>query len=197
MENSEVNEAAPKYNYFTIDEYLSIERSSTENKYELHEGKLIVMQGASQNHVRIVANMMIEVGSFLKGKQCSIFCNDLKVAVESTDSVVYPDLIILCDESKTFDEQKDVLLNPAVIIEILSPSTQEYDRGGKFYIYRQLETLRQYILVDSTTHYLYSSVKQNDGRWLSTETEDITQSLTIETINFTLPLSEIYRSVSF
>lgn len=197
MENSEVNEAAPKYNYYTIEDYLEIERSSTENKYELHDGKLIVMQGASENHVTIVANMMIEIGSFLKDKNCRILCNDLKVALKSLDTVTYPDLIILCEEPEMYDKQRDVLLNPVTIIEILSPSTEGYDRGRKFYFYRQIETLRQYILVGSTSHYLYSAIKQDDGKWLSTETEDITQSLAIEVINFTLPLSEIYRRVSF
>jgi Uma2 family endonuclease len=112
MENSEVREAALKYNYYTVEDYLEIERANTGNKYELHEGYLVTMQGSSVNHARITTTLIVK-----------IFATDLKVGILSKESVVYPDISIICDPPISHDQHKDVLLNPTVIIEVLSPST--------------------------------------------------------------------------
>jgi Uma2 family endonuclease len=197
MENSEVREAALKYNYYTVEHYLEIERANTGNKYELHEGYLVTMQGASLSHVRIVSNLVTGLSAHLREKDCEILTNDLKIAIQSKESVVYPDITILCDPPIPHDQHKDVLLNPTVIIEVLSPSTEKYDRGNKFFYYRQLESLREYILIDSSGHYVYTARKQGNGKWLSEETNNESDSLFIQTIGFYLPLTEIYRKVSF
>jgi Uma2 family endonuclease len=197
MENSEVKEAAPKYNYYSVEDYLALERTPSTTRYELHEGYLIVMQGASFSHVRICGNLMIDVGHFLRGKTCDIFSNDLKTGILSKESIVYPDLIITCEPPLFHDNEKDVLLNPAVIMEIFSPSTEEYDRGNKFFYYRQLASLREYILIGSTGPYIYTARKQQNGQWVSEETNNPDALLTIETIGYTLPLSEVYHKVSF
>lgn len=197
MENSEVNEAAPKYNYYTIEDYLAIERESVSNKYELHEGALITMQGASRSHVRIVRNLISSIDNHLQEDDCEVFSNDLKVAVKSLDSVLYPDLVISCDESQTYDDHDDILLNPVVIIEVLSPSTEKYDRNNKFSYYQHIDAFREYILVDSTKYALSIFSKSESGKWLNAEIHDLSANLTIQSINFTLPLSQIYRRVSF
>lgn len=197
MENSEVKEATLKYNYFTPDDYLEIDRTSNENKYELHEGYLVTMQGASVNHVRIATTLIAKIGHFLEGNSCEVFSGDLKIGILSKESIVYPDLSIICEPPLFHDKHKDVLLNPSVIIEVLSPSTEKYDRGNKFFYYRQLESLREYILIGSTGSYLYTARKQSTGQWLSEETTDTGAILNIETIGFTMPLSEVYHKVSF
>jgi Uma2 family endonuclease len=192
---SELHEAAVKYNYYTLEEYLDIERSAETYKHELHEGYLISMQGASINHVRINGNLMVSIGSYLKNKPCDVFANDLKVAILSKESVTYPDLLIACDEHQFLDTEKDVLLNPTVIIEILSPSTARYDRGDKFFYYRQIPSFTEYILIDSETCYLCVSQKQTNGHWALTETCNIQDSLFIKAIGLQIPLTEIYSKV--
>lgn len=197
MENSEVKEAAPKYNYYTINDYLALERESRGIRHELHEGQLITMQGSSRNHARVVRNLITTIDNHLKEDTCEVFGNDLKVAIKSIESVVYPDVSVFCADADFYDEYNDVTLNPVAIIEVLSPSTEKYDHDRKFYYYRQIASIRQYIIVGSTSPYLFSAIKQKDGKWLSTETEEPDASITIEPINLTIPFSEIYRRVSF
>lgn len=197
MENSEVKEAAPKYNYYTIDDYLAIERESYGIRHELHEGKLIVMQGSSPNHARVARNLTTAIDNHLKHDHCEVFGNDLKVAIKSIESVVYPDVSVFCADADFYDEYNDVTLNPVAIIEVLSPSTEKYDHDRKFYYYRQIASIHQYIIVGSASHYLFSATRQKDGKWLSPETRENTGSLTIEPIGLTISSEEIYRRVSF
>ena len=134
MEN-EVKEPALKYNYTSAEEYLEMERTSQE-KHELHHGTVITMTGSSLKHNQIVRNLIIGIGSYLKGKSCSVFPSDLRTKVSTTDSFTYPDVTIVCGEPELLDEHFDTLLNPSVIIEVLSPSTEKHDRGFKiFFLY--------------------------------------------------------------
>jgi Uma2 family endonuclease len=194
---SKVREPAVKYNYYTLAEYLEAERSSNLNKFELHEGYRIFMQGASVNHVRINVNLTVSIGSYLKDKPCDVFANDLKTGILSKESITYPDIVIACGALEFADNRKDVLLNPVAIIEILSPGTEHTDRGAKFFYYRQIPSFKEYILISSTEYYLFVSRKQENGFWLSYETHNPEEILAIESIGFELPLSEIYRRVSF
>src|SRR5687768_17468528 len=139
MEN-EVKEPALKYNYTSAEEYLEMERASQE-KHELHHGVIINMAGASLNHNRIVGNLIISIGSYLKGKSCSVFPGDLRTKILTKDSFTYPDITIVCGEPELMDNHFDTLLNPSVIIEVLSPSTEEHDKGFKFLYYMQIPSL--------------------------------------------------------
>ncbi len=159
MEN-EVKEPALKYNYTSAEEYLEMERTS-KGKHELHRGTIIKMTGASLKHNKIVSNLIVEIGSYLKGKSCSIFPSDLRTKVLTKDTFTYPDVTIVCGEPELMDEHFDTLLNPSVIIEVLSPSTEKYDKGFKFMLYMQIPSLKEYIMVNSTERFIHISRKQN------------------------------------
>jgi Uma2 family endonuclease len=126
----------PKTRY-TPEEYLALERSC-ETKHEYYDGEVFAMGGASKHHVLIVINLIVELGSQLKGSHCTIYATDLRLRVAPEGLYTYPDVIVLREEPQFSDEQEDTLLNPALIIEVLSESTKDYDRGGKFERYRMI-----------------------------------------------------------
>jgi Uma2 family endonuclease len=195
MENI-VDEPALKYNYLSAEEYLEGERKAVE-KHELINGKIITMKGASFNHNRIVRNMIAAIHGRLKGKSCEVFPSDLRVNIPSTNSFMYPDLTIVCGKPELLDEQFDNLLNPSVIIEVLSPSTESHDRGTKFFNYQQIDSLKEYILINSTSVLISTITKKDDGLWKFENITDLSALLTISTINQQLPLADIYEGVTF
>ena len=193
----EIQEPALKYNYVSPEEYLAAERTAKE-KHELHEGHIVTMTGASVEHNDIVSNLIGSINPFLKGKSCRVFPSDLRTYIPTAESFTYPDVSIVCDKlNLKDDEYKDTLLNPSVIIEVLSPSTQKYDKGNKFFYYIQIATLKEYILIDSVACYVQTARKQADGSWKFEETTDTNTSLHIQTINHSIPLQEIYDRVKF
>ena len=195
MENI-VNEPALQYNYLSAEEYLEAERKATE-KHELINGKIVTMQGGSLKHNAIVRNLIIGIGSFLKGKPCDVFPSDLRVNVPSVNSFMYPDLTIVCGKPELLDENFDSILNPSVIIEVLSHSTESYDRGTKFFNYQQIASLKEYILINSTSVLISTITKKDDGLWKFENITEPTALLTISTIGQQLPLSDIYDGVTF
>ncbi len=195
MEN-EVKEPALKYNYTTAEEYLEMERASQE-KHELHHGTIITMTGASLNHNRIVTNLIVSIGSYLKGKSCNVFPSDLRTKVLIKDSFTYPDVTIVYGEPELMDEHFDTLLNPSVIIEVLSPSTEKHDKGFKFIYYMQIPSLKEYIMISSIRKYIHMSYKQNDSSWKFEEITDPASSLFINTIEQNIPMDDIYDEVKF
>ena len=180
MENI-VNEPALKYDYLSPEEYLAAERKAVE-KHELMNGKIITMTGASLKHNQIVGNLIGSIHGFIKGKGCRVFPSDLRVNIPSTNSFTYPDLTIVCGEPELLDEHFDNLLNPSVIIEVLSPSTESYDRGNKFFTYQQISSLKEYILIDSASIKIQSITKKDDGLWKFQTLTNLAESLLISTI---------------
>lgn len=200
MENI-VNEPAFKYNYLTAEEYLEAERKS-EHKHELMNGYIVslpgvTMTGASLEHNQIVGNLMRDIGGFLKGKGCRVFPGDLRVNIPSTNSFTYPDVTIVCGKPELLDDKMDTLINPSVIIEVLSPSTESYDRGNKFFTYQLIASLKEYILVDTKSEKVQVITKKNDGLWKFDTITGIDASITISTIELQIPLSDIYYEVAF
>lgn len=195
MEN-EVKEPALKYNYTSTEEYLEMERIS-KGKHELHRGTIIKMTGASLKHNKIVSNLIGTIYPVLKGKSCSIFPSDLRTKVLTKDTFTYPDVTIVCGEPELMDEHFDTLLNPSVIIEVLSPSTEKYDKGFKFMLYMQIPSLKEYIMVNSTEKFIHISRKQNDNSWKFEEFTDPAASLFINTIEYNLSMDDIYDEVKF
>ena len=123
--------------YIPPEDYLEIERAAT-CKSEYSNGEMWAMAGATESHIVIVSNLVRELGNQLKGRPCRVYSNDMRVQVDATGLYTYPDVILVCGERRFLDEPRDTLLNPLVIIEVLSPSTADYDRGAKFAHYRQL-----------------------------------------------------------
>ena len=178
------------------EEYLSIERVAKE-KHELHEGQVVAMAGASIPHNRVVRNFLVNVGSFLRGKSCEVFPSDLRVYVPTADSFTYPDATIVCGKADTIDNQFDTVTNPSVIIEVMSKSTEQYDRGTKFFYYMQIPSLKEYILISSSVFYIQKAKRQNDGSWKFSETSYLEDELSIDCIDHKIPIKDLYEGVSF
>lgn len=177
---------------YTQEEYLELERAA-EYKSEYYRGEIFAMSGARFNHNRIKENLSIEVGNFLKGKGCNSLSSDMRVHIPENTLYTYPDLLIVCGKPEFLDDHMDTLLNPSVIIEVLSPSTGSYDQGEKFYLYRSLKSLKEYILIDSQEVGAQVYRKSDDGMWfVSSAAYDIEGDIEICHVGFTLKMSTIY-----
>jgi len=187
--------AVPKRR-MTEDEYLAFEEAS-ETKHEFYNGELFDMAGASVPHNDISSNLMTEIGSRLKGGPCRISASDQRVKVKRTGLYTYPDLVIVCGP-REFDRQNtNTLVNPNVVIEILSDSTEGYDRGTKFEHYQKLPSLREYVLVRQDRMRIERLVRQPDETWITTTFEDPDGSFSLATVAVTIPLADVYRDVEF
>lgn len=187
-----MSEAAIKYT--TEAEYLSFERRS-EERHEYYKGEIYLMSGASFKHNIIEDNLRGAIHAFLKGKKCRSFGSNLRVHVPKNTLYTYPDILIVCDTPKFVDNEFDTLLNPAVLIEILSPSTGNYDRGAKFDLYREIETLKEYLLIDSAKTHCIHYVKNADSTWTFSEAKNLTDTFVIATIGLQIQLSEVYDGI--
>jgi Uma2 family endonuclease len=194
MEN-EVKEPAPKYNYVSPEEYLSMERAA-EEKHEYYKGEVFAMSGASPAHNDIAYNISRLIAPFLHGKGCKLYGSDFRIHIPANTLFTYPDFTIVCGKTETPDIYTDNLTNPAVIVEILSKSTKDYDRGTKFHLYRSIKTLQEYILIDSTAVCIEIYKRQPDNSWQLTEFKQLSDSFFISTISLTLHLKDIYEDVN-
>lgn len=181
---------------FTPEEYLELERKST-YKSEYLDGQLYAMAGASLAHCRITANVMGELVPQLRGADCEVLSGDMKVRTTRKGLYSYPDLTVVCGEPQFHDEQKDVLLNPKVIFEILSPSTEGFDRGAKFLRYQAIESFTDYLLVAQNEARVEHLHRQADGGWLLYIIHGVESRVVIASINCTLTLAGIYERVAF
>ncbi len=187
-------EPAKKLTY-TEAEYLEMERKAS-FKSEFFAGEIFAMAGAGLNHNTIVGNTFGIIWTFLKGKPCRIFPSDLRVKVDKSGLYTYPDLSIVCGKPVLLDDKFDTLLNPVVLIEVLSKSTEDYDKGSKFSFYRQIESLQEYILISSESPKMEKFKKLETGNWLFSESREGTDFL-IESIDCVLELNEVYSGVDW
>ena len=184
----------PKH-YITPEEYLEIERKA-EYKSEYFQGQMFAMSGASLAHGRIISAVARELGNQLRRAPCDVITNDLRVVVNATGLYVYPDVVVVCDEPQLLDGHKDTLLNPTVIVEVLSPSTEAYDRGAKFKHYRTIPSLREYLLVAS--EYIDVELHRlSPGGETLVRAERLEDSIELQSINCRLSLADIYERVEF
>jgi Uma2 family endonuclease len=178
---------------YTAQEYLALERAA-EHKSELVNGRIYAMTGASVPHNFIAGNLFAEIRAQLRGGPCSVFINDLRVKSSKTTMYTYPDVVALCEPLRLEDEHADTLLNPAVIIEVLSESTERYDRGDKFAHYRKIDSLREYILVAQDRIRIEQYVRHGE-HWTLGEISDPAGSLRIEALGCEVALRDIYDRV--
>ncbi len=186
--------AIPKVR-LTAAEYLSIERKA-ETRSEFFAGEMFAMSGAGREHNLISLNIGGELREKLKDRACEVYTTDMRVRV-STGLYTYPDVVVACGNPRFEDDHVDILLNPIVLIEVLSESTADYDRGTKFKHYRQIPSLREYVLVDQTVAQIEQFVRDDDGKWALTEIAGLENTLSLDSIGCQIPLSEIYRKVTF
>ena len=180
----------------TQQEYLELERQS-ETKNEYWNGEIYAMAGASKRHTLIAANVIASLHSRLKGHPCSVHTGDLRVKVSPTGLYTYPDAVVMCDNPQYDDRVQDTVSNPTVIVEILSKSTESYDRGVKFEHYRTLESLTDYLLVSQDNASIEQRMRQPDGRWLLSIYQGLDSVVPIASIDCELPLAEVYERIEW
>ena len=181
---------------FTAEQYLDLERHS-EIRHEFLHGTVYAMSGASRAHSAICFNLTGCLHPQLRGTPCTGYTSDMKVRASDASLYAYPDLTVVCGEPILHDDHGDVLLNPVVIFEVLSRSTEAYDRGEKFERYKTIETLTDYVLVSQDRPRLEHFSRQSDGTWKSEEVSGLESSLDIASIDCRLPLAEVYDRIEF
>ena len=187
--------ALPQRRY-TPEEYLEIDRKA-EHRSEYVSGEILSMAGGSEKHSLIAVNTSGELRARLKHKPCRTFSSDMRIQISATGAFVFPDVSIVCGETHFAGSGHDLLLNPNVVVEVLSPSTESNDRGWKFAHYRQLESLSDYLLISQSEPSVEHYARQEDGRWVLTELRGLDSVLHLSSIGCELPLSEIYERVEF
>lgn len=178
----------------TEHEYLEGEKKS-EAKHEYYKGEIFAMAGATEAHNLITTNIGRELSNQLRKKQCRVYSSDMKIKIEKEDKFAYPDVIVVCGERKFLDNTTTVILDADVIIEVLSDSTEAYDRGDKFSYYRQLHSLKEYLLVSQKIKKMELFQKKQNGFWFFTETKKEQLDLSITSINCTLNINDVYEKV--
>lgn len=181
--------------YYTPEQYLEMDRQA-ERRSEYVNGEIMEMAGASREHNLIVTNLVRELSGLLRGRPCETYSNDMRVKI-SPARYTYPDVVVACNGPEFEDSAVDILLNPFVIMEVLSPSTENDDRSWKFFHYRQLETLTDYVMLSQYQSLVEHYTRQPDGRWVLTELRGPASVLRLPSIGCELPLPAIYERVEF
>ncbi len=185
--------AAAIQTYLTPEEYLTFERKAT-TKSEYLRGQIIAMSGASFAHNFITADIVTHLNIQLMGGECQVAASDMRVKATQTASYFYPDVVVICGEPRAEDDNFDILLNPMLIVEVLSPSTEAYDRGEKFEHYQQIASLKEYILISQDKVHVEQYRRQGE-QWLLTEFREIEAVLSLLSIGCELRLRDVYRRV--
>ena len=179
---------------WTAAEYLDFERRA-EEKHEFLNGEIFAMSGASKEHNRIAWNLVTLLGPQLDARGCEGFVGDMRVHIPATGLYTYPDLAVACDAPRFEDDELDTLLNPIALFEILSASTDGYDRGKKFAHYRSLDSLRVYVLIAQDEPRIEIFSRRDDGGWILQEAVGLDAAIAVEEIGAELRLREIYARV--
>ena len=180
----------------TAEEYLALERQAS-YKNEYFNGEVFAMSGASRRHNLISLNIGAELRAQLKQRSCEVYTSDLRVKISRTGLYTYPDVVVVCEEPTFEDADVDTLLNPTLLVEVLSKTTEDYDRGGKFEHYRTLTSVQEYLLVAQERCHVVHYTRQPDNTWLLAETSDIHAHIHLSSLGCDLALSEVYAKVHF
>lgn len=186
---------APK-KYVSATEYLDADRRASVRS-EYFQGEVFAMTGASREHNLIALNIASELRNRLRDRDCEVYQADMRVKVRSTGLYAYPDIVVTCDHPEFEDENVDTLLNPTLLIEVLSPTTADYDRGGKFAQYRRLASLREYVLVSQDRVWIEHYRREAEDEWRFHEQSSRDGALVLSSIGCSVPLAEIYLKVNF
>lgn len=193
-----VNEPAVAYQkrHYTIEEYLEMEKASM-IKHEYYQGEIFAMSGAGENHNEIFSNVFGEIASKLRGKPCRPYGSDKRLNIPENTLFTYPDISIYCNGLTPSEVDEDTSILPTAIIEILSPSTKNYDRNKKFNLYKDIPSLKEYIMIDSESISVQAYYINEEKKWTLREHKDISDTLTFVSMGFDMALSDIYYYVRF
>ncbi|MDQ3321442.1 MAG: Uma2 family endonuclease [Acidobacteriota bacterium] len=180
---------------YTPEEYLALE-DEAEFRSEYENGEIVQMAGGSLNHTQIGFNTAKAIDRKIDGN-CRTLTSEVKVWVESIKKFYYPDVLVLCGEPSFHRKRTDTIINPILIVEVLSDSTEAKDRGEKFFAYQTLESLREYVLVSQNRAVVEQFIRQSDGSWKYLATIGLESSVKLESIGVELGLQEIYQKITF
>lgn len=178
----------------TVQEYLEIERSLPE-RHEFVDGEMVAMSGGSPRHSIIAVNVSSRIKSEKRRSGCVTFSPDVKVCIDQRRMIAYPDVTVVCGEPDFLDARRDVLKNPTVLVEVLSPSTENYDRGKKGTFYRLLPSLREFLLIGQEPVFIEHNRRLPDGTWQVIIRQEMDAVINLESIGVELPVAEIYEDI--
>lgn len=182
--------------YYTPDEYLALEESAID-KSEYHDGEIVPMTGGTTNHNKLALNFCRKFPLTVNGQDYETFINDVRLWIPQTRRYLYPDIMVIQGEPVYRENNKTIVTNPLLIVEILSNSTKDYDRGGKFLAYRSIPEFREYILIDQYSYHIEQFAKNSNGKWVLTEYDSDESVLTLESVEFQMSLRQIYARINF
>jgi Uma2 family endonuclease len=182
--------------FYTAEEYLALEEKAG-SKSEYYNGQILAMAGGSYNHNIIAGNINAIFNQFAASNPCVAFTGDMRLLVKSSGLYTYPDAMLVCGQVQFAPNRNDTLINPMIIVEVLSPSTRDYDRGLKFELYRAIESLQDYILIDQTRVHVEYFHKLEPERWVLIDYNNSETTLIIQSIDLNLPISRIYHKVDW
>jgi Uma2 family endonuclease len=188
-------QAKPRH---SVQEYLQNERIAVE-KHEFRDGEILMMPGGTAKHSLITANIICEIGNRLKGKPCRLYESNLRIGIPRRRIFTYPDASVICGppQPDPNDPAGETMINPRLIIEVLSPTTEAYDRGEKFNGYRDLDSLAEYVLVSQETPRVETFFRQDHGTWLLSPVSGLDSTVKLRSLEIELPLREVFAGVEF
>jgi Uma2 family endonuclease len=185
-----------KKRQYTIDEYLAIDKQS-QSKNEYVDGEILAMTGGTTNHNLIAGNFYIYLRVNMRGKKTAIFINDVRLWIARYQVYTYPDVMVMQNTPVYEGDNKTTVINPVLIVEVLSKSTKNYDQGDKFDFYRSIPDLQEYIMIDQYKYFVKQFTKNSQNQWVLTDYESIDDILQLSSINLSVPLQNIYEEVDF
>lgn len=182
--------------HYTLEAYRQLE-AETGRKHEFHNGEVYMMSGGTIVHAEIVGNVFGELRDRLKGKTCRPFTSELKTYIKTANRYVYPDASVVCGKIETSPDEKEAVTNPVLIVEVLSKSTADYDRSEKFFHYRRLASLKEYLLVHQDRPVVELFTRTENDSWFISRIEGLEASVSIPTLDIELPLTKLFENVDF
>lgn len=179
---------------YSIQEYLDMEAKS-DAKHEYHDGWIVAMAGGVPEHDQIATNTSTALNIILRDKDCIVYGSNLKVAIDAKNKMVYPDGMVICGEAEMYKNQKDAIINPMLVIEVLSPSTERYDRSGKFRLYKSLPSFKEYMLIAVDTPLVETFYREEENYWHIASAVGLDKSIYLKSIDFNIQLADIYLKV--
>jgi Uma2 family endonuclease len=182
--------------FYTPEEYLELEEQA-EFKSEYRDGEIVLMTGGTTNHNQIALNLAASLKFTLKGKNYRVFIGDVRLWIPKYRQHTYPDVMVIQGQPVYTGTSTTTVTNPLLITEVLSKSTQNYDQGNKFLYYRSIPEFKEYVLIDQYQYHVMHYVKTGDGKWVFDEIEGESATLSLETVDFEITLSDLYEQVDF
>jgi Uma2 family endonuclease len=179
---------------YSIEEYFELEAQSIE-KLEYYDGKIKKMPGASYVHNRIATNVLTALNVALMSTKFEVNNSDTKIHIPAIESFVYPDAVVICEKPLFYQNRVDTILNPLLVVEVLSPSTEDYDRGEKFYLYRSLASFKEYVVIHQNHTLVSAFFRLNEKDWRTDDVANLSESIHLQSVNIKLKLSDIYRGI--